>query len=77
MDHKDINECFEAIINKKIEEINQMYILKTEKTANKKMNVSDPEKIDYFSKKQINAINTELDQKYKASKAYKNTTLYN
>jgi hypothetical protein len=77
MDHKDINECFEEIINKKLDEINQMYILKTEKTANKKMNVSDPEKIDYFSKKQINAINTELDRKYKASKAYKNTTLYN
>jgi len=74
MNHENINECFETIINKKIKEIEEMYILKTEK---KKMIVSDPEKLDYFSKKQLNAINTELDRKYKNSKAYKNLQQYN
>jgi hypothetical protein len=74
MDNEDINKTFLEILNKKIKEIEEMYILKTEK---KKMTVSDPEKLDYFTKKQINAINTELDRKYKASKAYKRLQEYN
>ena len=74
MNYENINECFEIIINKKMKEIEEMYILKTEK---KKMIVSDPEKLDYFSKKQLNAINTELERKYKNSKAYKNLQQYN
>jgi len=73
MENEDINETFLEILNRKIKEIEEMYILKTEK---KKMTVSDPEKLDYFAKKQINAINTELDRKYKASKAYKNLQAY-
>lgn len=73
MENNDINHTFVEILNRKIKEIEEMYILKTEK---KKMTVSDPEKIDYYSKKQLNAINTELDRKYKASKAYKKIQEY-
>uniref|UniRef100_A0A6C0IZX1 Uncharacterized protein n=1 Tax=viral metagenome TaxID=1070528 RepID=A0A6C0IZX1_9ZZZZ len=73
MENNDINHTFVEILNRKIKEIEEMYILKTEK---KKMTVSDPEKIDYYSKKQLNAINTELDRKYKASKAYKKLQEY-
>ena len=73
MENEDINQTFLEILNRKIKEIEEMFILKTEK---KKMTVSDPEKLDYFSKKQLNAINTELDRKYKASKAYKNLQAY-
>ena len=73
MENNDINHTFVEILNRKIKEIEEMYILKTEK---KKMTVSDPEKIDYYSKKQLNAINTELDRKYKASKAYKKLQVY-
>ena len=73
MENNDINHTFVEILNRKIKEIEEMYILKTEK---KKMTVFDPEKIDYYSKKQLNAINTELDRKYKASKAYKKLQEY-
>jgi hypothetical protein len=74
MDDKDINSEFENIMDKKIKEIEELYIIKTGK---KKMTVTDPEKIDYYSKKTLNAINTELDRKYKASKAYKKLLEYN
>lgn len=73
MDHKDINTEFENVMDKKTKEIEELYIIKTEK---KKMTVTDPEKIDYYSKKTLNAINTELDRKYKASKAYKKLQEY-
>ena len=73
MDDKDINTEFENLMDKKTKEIEELYIIKTGK---KKMTVTDPEKIDYYSKKTLNAINAELDRKYKASKAYKKLQEY-
>ena len=73
MEFKDINERFEIMINKKLKEIEESFNLKKEK---KKMTVADPAKIDYYSKQTINAINTELDRKYKSSKAYKKLQEY-
>ena len=60
-------ENFESILQKKNEEIEALYQNKLPK--NKKM-TSDPDTLDFHSKKTLNAINACLDKKLKSSKAY-------
>lgn len=59
---------FDKILQAKIEEVNTLFNIKTNK--NKKM-TSDPSQIDFNSKQLYNKINAEFDKKLKNSKAYK------
>lgn len=59
---------FDKILQTKIEEVNTLFNIKTNK--NKKM-TSDPSQIDFNSKQLYNKINAEFDKKLKNSKAYK------
>lgn len=59
---------FDKILQTKIEEVNTLFNIKTNK--NKKM-TSDPSQIDFNSKQLFNRINAEFDKKLKNSKAYK------
>ena len=63
----DTTSSFDVILNKKIEEINELYELKTK---NKKM-TSNPNEINFMDKKLYNKINAAIDKKYKESKQYK------
>jgi len=63
----DTSSSFDVILNKKIEEINELYELKTK---NKKM-TSNPDEINFMDKKLYNKINAAIDKKYKESKQYK------
>jgi len=63
----DTSSSFDVILNKKIEEINELYELKTK---NKKM-TSNPNEINFMDKKLYNKINAAIDKKYKESKQYK------
>lgn len=59
---------FDKILQTKIEEVNTLFNIKTNK--NKKM-TPDPSQIDFNSKQLFNRINAEFDKKLKNSKAYK------
>ena len=63
----DVASSFDVILNKKIEEINELYELKTK---NKKM-TSNANEINFMDKKLYNKINAAIDKKYKESKQYK------
>ena len=63
----DTASSFDVILNKKIEEINELYELKTK---NKKM-TSNANEINFMDKKLYNKINAAIDKKYKESKQYK------
>jgi len=63
----DTASSFDVILNKKIEEINELYELKTKK---KKM-TSNVNEINFMDKKLYNKINAAIDKKYKESKQYK------
>lgn len=63
----DSASSFDLILNKKIEEINELYELKTK---NKKM-TSNPNERNFMDKKLYNKINAAIDKKYKESKQYK------
>jgi hypothetical protein len=63
----DTASSFDVILNKKIEEINELYELKTK---NKKM-ISNPNEVNFMDKKLYNKINAAIDKKYKESKQYK------
>ena len=63
----DTTSSFDVILNKKIEEINELYELKTK---NKKM-TSNPNEINFMDNKLYNKINDAIDKKYKESKQYK------
>ena len=63
----DTASLFDVILNKKIEEINELYELKTKK---KKM-TSNVNEINFMDKKLYNKINAAIDKKYKESKQYK------
>ena len=63
----DTASSFDVILNKKIEEINELYELKTKK---KKM-TSNANEINFMDKKLYNKINAAIDKKYKESKQYK------
>ena len=58
---------FTDLLEKKRKEVFELYEHKMSK--NKKM-ISDPDTIDFNSKKTINLINAALDKKLKSSKAY-------
>jgi hypothetical protein len=59
---------FDKILQTKIEEVNTLFNIKTNK---KKKMTSDPSQIDFNSKQLYNKINAEFDKKLKNSKAYK------
>lgn len=63
----DTASSFDVILNKKIEEINELYELKIK---NKKM-TSNANEINFMDKKLYNKINAAIDKKYKESKQYK------
>jgi hypothetical protein len=63
----DTASSFDVILNKKIEEINELFELKTK---NKKM-TSNANEINFMDKKLYNKINAAIDKKYKESKQYK------
>ena len=63
----DSSSSFDVILNKKIDEINELYELKTK---NKKM-ISNVNEINFMDKKLYNKINAAIDKKYKESKQYK------
>ena len=63
----DTASSFDVILNKKIEEINELYEFKTK---NKKM-TSNANEINFMDKKLYNKINAAIDKKYKESKQYK------
>jgi hypothetical protein len=61
------SSSFDAILNKKIAEINELYELKT---RNKKM-TNNVNEINFMDKQLYNKINAAIDKKYKESKQYK------
>lgn len=61
------SSSFDAILTKKIAEINELYELKTK---NKKM-TSNANEINFMDKQLYNKINAAIDKKYKDSKQYK------
>jgi hypothetical protein len=63
----DTASGFDVILNKKFNEINELYELKTK---NKKM-ISNVNEINFMDKKLYNKINAAIDKKYKESKQYK------
>ena len=63
----DTASSFDVILNKKIDEINELYELKIK---NKKM-TSNANEINFMDKKLYNKINAAIDKKYKESKQYK------
>ena len=63
----DTASSFDVILNKKIEEINELYELKNK---NKKM-TSNANEINFMDKKLYNKSNAAIDKKYKESKQYK------
>jgi len=63
----DNASSFDVILNNKIAEINELYVLKTK---NKKL-TSNPNEINFMDKQLYNKINAAIDKKYKESKQYK------